>query len=393
MKANSICRSCGGPAITVFYELKGIPVHSVLLMPTREVAVTYPKGDIALAFCRDCGFIFNTAFRPERQDYSASYEGTQAFSSTFTEYARGLATRLIDRYDLRGKAIMEIGCGKGEFLSMLCEPGGNRGVGFDPAYGEGRNEGQAWGRITVIPDYYSEKYSVYIGDFICCRMTLEHIQDVGEFLRGLRRAIGERSETTVFFQVPDVGRVLREHAFWDLYYEHCSYFSIGSLARLFRSVGFDILDLSIDYGGQYLTIEARPGNGRRSRRMPEEDDLPDLAHDVARFSETIGRGLDAWKQRLQGITHHGRRAVLWGSGSKGVAFLTTLNIREEIEYVIDINPYRQGTYMPGTGQRIMGPEFLRDYQPDVVIVMNSIYREEIQQDLRLRGLTSELVTV
>jgi hypothetical protein len=89
----------------------------------------------------------------------------------------------------------------------------------------------------------------------------------------------------------------------------------------------------------------------------------------------------------------GLRMVIWGAGSKGVAFLTTLKIRDEIAYAVDINPYKHGTYMAGTGHEIVGPAFLRKYQPDVVIVMNPIYREDIRQDLNRMGLTPELLTV
>ena len=70
-----------------------------------------------------------------------------------------------------------------------------------------------------------------------------------------------------------------------------------------------------------------------------------------------------------------------------------LNIQEEIEYAVDINPYKRGTFMAGTGQEIVGPEFLRVYKPDVVIAMNPIYRNEIQQDLNKLGVTAELVTL
>ena len=89
----------------------------------------------------------------------------------------------------------------------------------------------------------------------------------------------------------------------------------------------------------------------------------------------------------------GKKIVLWGSGSKGVSFLTTLSVPEEIEYVVDINPYRQGHYMSGTGHKIVGPEFLKEYQPDVVVVMNGIYCEEIGKNLQEMGLHPQMVAL
>jgi hypothetical protein len=179
-------------------------------------------------------------------------------------------------------------------------------------------------------------------------------------------------------------------AFWDIYYEHCSYFGPGSLARLFRGCGFDVLELTKDYDDQYLMIEARPGNGKGGAAHPAEDDLEELVQDVAYFAGYYSHQLEAWRSELRENHQRGRRTVLWGAGSKGVAFLTTLDIRDEIEYAVDINPHKHGTYMAGTGQQIVAPEFLQEYRPDVVIVMNPIYCNEIQRTLNQMGIRVEL---
>jgi hypothetical protein len=91
--------------------------------------------------------------------------------------------------------------------------------------------------------------------------------------------------------------------------------------------------------------------------------------------------------------HHaaGRRVVVWGSSSKGVSFLTTLGLGDEVGYVVDINPYRQGKFMPGTGHEIVAPQRMATYRPDVVLVMNPIYTDEIGASLRELGVRAELV--
>lgn len=379
--------------MSVFYKVPGVPIHSVLVMQTREEALTYPTGDIELGLCSMCGFIANVAFDPKLHEYSSKYEATQTYSPTFNSFHRNLAKHLIERYALHNKDIIEIGCGQGEFLVLLCELGDNHGIGFDPGYDSQRLESRARDRIRFIKDFYSEKYANYQADFVCCKMTLEHIPNTAEFVSTVRRSIADRFDTIVFFQVPDVTRILRELAFWDIYYEHCSYFSLGSLARVFRRCGFDVIDLWKDYDDQYLMIEARPSNGKRTPSLAQEDDLEELAHNVAYFSENHRHKLDSWERDLQEIRRNGRLAVLWGGGSKGVAFLTTLKIQDEIEYAVDINPYKRGTYMAGTGQRIVAPEFLQACRPDVVIVMNPIYCDEIRQDLNRLGVTAEIVPV
>jgi len=363
-------------------------------MKTREMAISYPKGDIRLGFCEACGFISNIAFDPSLHEYSSDYEETQGFSATFNNFHHRLATRLIDRHQLHNKDIIEIGCGKGEFLTLLCELGPNRGVGFDPAYVPERHSRQANTDIQFVKDFFSAKYtSACQADFVCCKMTLEHIHPVADFVGQVRRSIGNRVDTDVFFQIPNISYIFRETAFWDIYYEHCSYFSLGSLARLFRRCGFDVLDLSTDYDDQYLMIEARPNNGRPSTPLAQEEDVTELTRQASYFAENCRRKLTMWKQTLSDMNHQGKRVVLWGGGSKGVSFLTALGISDEVGYVVDINPYKQGMYMAGTGHEIVSPTFLTTYQPDLIIVMNPIYQNEIQQDLDRMGLHPELTTV
>ena len=73
-------------------------------------------------------------FDSSLQEYCQNCEESQHVSPTFTKFARELAQRWIDRYDLHNKTILEIGCGKGEFLTLICELGNNRGIGIDPTY-------------------------------------------------------------------------------------------------------------------------------------------------------------------------------------------------------------------------------------------------------------------
>ncbi len=386
------CPACGSPEVTPFYEAGRIPVHSCVLVSSREEALSFPTGRIRLAFCAACGFIFNAAFDPSLLDYSQNYEETQGFSPRFMTFARDLAGRLIDRFDLRDKEVLEIGCGKGEFLVLLCELGGNRGIGIDPAYVPERLHSEAADRIEFIRDYYTDAYRHLRADFICCRHTLEHIPDVADFVGLVRTAIGER-RTPVFFEVPDTRRVLRELAFWDVYHEHCSYFTLGSLATLFRSSGFDVLDLATDFDDQYLLLGARPSSNGGGDPLPQEEGVAELAADVEHFRRNCEVEMKVWAERLDRWHREGRRVFVWGSGSKGVAFLTTLEVGDQVDRVVDVNPFRHGKFMIGTGHDIVAPQSLAGSPPDVVIVMNPIYMAEIRAQLEGMGLRPELVAV
>ncbi len=394
------CPACGGAGMSVFYEVTNVPVNSVLLVHSRDEALNFQRGDLVLAVCPRCGFISNIAFDEALTQYTAAYEATQGYSPTFNKFHRALAQDVIDRYDLHGKNVIEIGCDKGDFITMLAEMGDNRGVGFDPAYVPGRHPSPAAERLTFIPDFYSEKYTDYHADFICCKMTLEHIPDVGQFIATVRRSIGDQTDTVVFFQIPNARYVLCDVAFWDIYYEHCSYFTKGSLARLFRANGFEVRDLWTAYDDQYLMIEARPAAGEQGstgageQRAAGEESAAETLAMVEYFVEHYEARRDEWRAELARMKAAGQKVVLWGGGSKGVAFLTTLGqTLDDIAYAVDINPIKTGTFMAGTGQEIVAPAFLTEYRPDVVIIMNPVYRAEVTADLAALGLAPEIRTL
>ena len=384
---NGTCPNCGVAGLRTFYELAGVPVHSVLLFPDHGEAVEAATGDISLTHCAACDFVHNAAFRPETQRYGPSYESTQALSATFHAFHRKLAEDLVAKYDLHGREIIEIGCGQGEFLELLCELGPNRGYGFDPAFDRTRQRSTGDGRVSFIQDYYSERYAHLEADLVCCKMTLEHVGATGRFLETVRRCIGERHDTAVFFMVPDATRIMTDLAFWDVYYEHCSYFSDVSLARLFSRCGFDVMDLRTEYHGQYLAIEARPGTGT----APAFDES--LAGAIARFESDVPTRMEAARRHLENMKRNGRRVVLWGGGSKAVALLSSLGIDREVEAVVDINPRKQGTFLPGAGHQVVAPQWLRRHAPDAVVVMNPVYMDEIGQKLHEMGLSPVLIPV
>jgi hypothetical protein len=392
VRKDAQCPSCEATGLVLFYRVPHVPAHSVLIFSTVSEARNFPKGNIELGFCPHCGFINNVAFDSNLHQYSSRYEATQGFSPTFNAFHKRLAKQLIEKYNLHNKEIIEIGCGNGEFLTLLCELGENKGIGFDPAYLEDRVTSVANDRIHIVKDFYSGKYSHYQADFLCCKMTLEHIQYPLDLIKSIRANSGDRPDTIVLFQVPDVTRILDECAFWDIYYEHCSYFSRRSLGQLFEFCGFQVLNLSTDYDGQYLLIEARPIDPSGSANLPSSEEISNLTRKVADFATNCPRRIDEWRECLRKMRQDRRRVVIWGAGSKAVAFLTTLGIEDEVEFAVDINPHKNNTYLPGTGHKVMTPDYLNEKPPDVVIVMNPIYRDDVRIDLDKMGLSPELLT-
>jgi hypothetical protein len=371
-------------------HLSSVPVFCNVLCSTRAEALNVPRGEVNLAFCPDCGHGWNMAFEPALMEYTQSYENSLHFSPTFQSYAHALAERLVGQHHLRDKAIVEIGCGQGDFLRMLCTLGHNRGVGFDPGYLPPANGTPSDERVQIVQDSYSAHYAHYPADLICCRQVLEHIQVPGDMLQNVQRAVGHRHDTIVFFEVPNALFTLRDLSLYDIIYEHCSYFSAGSLARAFAAQGFHVCEVREEFNGQFLSITAQVSRGKAAPDPWRWSGREQMAADVQSFAAHYRQKTGAWTERLDELARKGHKAVVWGAGSKGTMFLNTLRTQDCITYVVDINPRKQGRYVAGAGQQIVPPDFLRTYDPDTVIIMNPVYRNEIRQTLERLGVRADI---
>lgn len=386
------CPCCGGEATTTLYRAPAIPVHSCILLNSSEEARAFPRRDLQLAFCSDCGFLYNERFDQAVMEYAGDFEESQHFSDTFNSFAKQLAMDIVQKCSISEKHVLEIGCGKGEFLRELCRIGGATGLGIDPGYRDDDGRSRQYDKVQFLAEYFNPGGDLN-ADIVLCRHTLEHISPVRDFIASIRKGVGARVHPWIIFETPDAKRILDEGAFWDIYYEHCSYFSPGTHARLFRQNEFEVTDLSLQYGGQYIVQYAKPLAGRSKPRLELEEDLDEMRALAEQFPARAKAVQDEWRRRVLTARADGRRVVIWGGGSKGVSFLTTLGLDAEVSAVVDVNPYKQGKFMPGTGHRVIGPQALADAPPDLVIVMNPIYVDEIKMDLRKMDLTPEVVAV
>lgn len=389
------CPVCASSQVETFIELTGMPVFCNVHWSDRTAALAAPRGDIELAFCRQCGHVFNRTFRAELLDYDADYDNSLHYSPRFQEYAEDLARDLVERHDLHGKQLLEIACGKGDFLRLLCSLGDNRGTGFDPSYEPEREGDPDPDGLTFVRDYYGEKYADLQADFIYFRHALEHFPAPTRFLSDLRRTIGTRTETVVFCEVPNALFTLKDLSIWDIIYEHPSYFGAESLAYAFRLAGFEVQRVAETFAGQFLIGEAVPAAPTSAADgnpalIAATDGLDQLAAQVEKFTASYAELLATWRSRLATWRQEGRRCVVWGGGSKGVMFLNLLAAETDLAYIVDINPHKQNKYVAGSGQRIVAPEFLADYRPDVVIVMNPVYRAEIARTLQSLQVPAEI---
>jgi hypothetical protein len=368
------CPGCGGTRFEVGWSKHGVPVMNTSLCYSPASAHAVERGEISLARCHECGLVFNRRFSPFAVNYGELYEETQHYSPCFSNFEDELVRQLMACCGLRGKTICDIGCGKADFLRRLCASGQNRGIGIDPAICPERIPFAERRYLQLEQRHYEPGEPLGHPDLVSLKMTLEHIAEPLNFLRGLRASLVE-SGCPLFIQVPNGERVLETGAFWDVYYEHCHYFSPRSMRALLARAGFTLERLWTVFSGQYICLIAHPVGLAQEVAGP----IPTPAFSF--FSGRVAARIQHWHALIERHHRRGRPVFLWGGGSKAVAFLSALDAHVSIKGAVDINPHKQGTWLPGSGLPIEGPRMIRRNPDSLIIVMNPNYKNEVRRML------------
>lgn len=350
--------------LPVFRQEK-VPVFQNKVYPTSRAALIAERGDVELVQSTISGFIFNKAFRPERMNYDVHYQNEQANSGIFKDHLQSVLS-LLKSFGINGKKVVEVGSGKGVFFEMMLADGMDC-WGFDPTY-EGNNS-------RIKKEYFDETHKGISAEVIIMRHTLEHITHPFSFLHTI--AAANDFKGFLFVEVPTFDWIVNKNAFWDIFFEHCNYFTESSLATMFDNA------LSGNFfGGQYIYLWADLASIRKT--------IPSNVEFVKRDALTFDEKMGEYKNMLK---RSGSLAV-WGAGAKGSTFLNLLDReRRVVEYVIDINPSKQNKFIAGTGHPIYEPSILLQRPVENILVMNENYAEEIKEQIVQFNVTPKITSL
>lgn len=324
------------------YQQTGFPVFQNRTYATAQEAQTCALGDIDIAQDPATGIVTNRAFELSKAVYDTDYNNEQSHSPRFQAHMDDVGALIASHIGMAN--LIEVGCGKGAFLEQMVAKGAKI-TGFDPTY-EGDNP-------LIRQSYFSPDLGIE-GDGLILRHVLEHIPDPYDFLKQLSDANG--GQGLIYIEVPCLDWILENRAWFDIFYEHVNYFRMADFARMFGRV----LVAERRFGGQYLSIIA----DLSTLRDPDPGPTVGWPGDFA-----------------AGLSSAQTGGMVWGGASKGVIF-SLLRQRDgrPVDGIIDINPAKQGRYLPVTGLRVTAPDVAtRLLEPGALIyVMNPNYLDEIK---------------
>jgi hypothetical protein len=311
-----------------------------------------PTADIGLRYCTRCAHLYNDLFDSQHSSYPTAHP--------YPDYSADLICFLNQRFRLKNKQIIDVGALDGDLLRTLVA-NGSRGIGFMPA-----TDVAEVLDITWIRQPFSQLYLNLSADLILSRQTPQHVWDVRHLLTNLHKLAFEW-HAPVLLEVQNVHFEMNSVDVWCLRYERCHYFTPHSFWQAVKEVRFTPTTQSQPNGGRLLSILSMP------LATPLHIPPKEIA-DPQPFVQAVRVKVAEWAATFGQMRQQQDRVVVWQATPRSVAFLNILPSRRVIEYVIDAR--HAGQFVPRSGQAIKSLDFLRSYQPDVVIVMDERSKED-----------------
>ncbi|MDW3652896.1 MAG: class I SAM-dependent methyltransferase [Bacteroidia bacterium] len=385
---DSCCSLCQSRSIESVFHLAQVPTQDGVMYDSHSGAKSAPQGGIELILCEDCGYVENIGYEDKKVGFD-EYDFSLSFSPLFSNFIDQLTEELIEKHELWGKPVLEIGCGDGYFLKKICRKAKAWGVGIDPGYVVEQDNIGNWDPI-IIRDYYDDKHALIKPDIIFCRHVLNVNKDPLGFLKRLRKNLEDHKDCTIYFEVPNANYTFGEKVLWNVVFEHKSWFTEDSLSLLFELCGFEVSSTGLCWNDEYLMLEARPRDMDKAYKSSiNKKRIQSFVDQVKEFNKYVGSIQTESIARLNEISTKETRTVMWGAGARGVSFLNMFKLNGLIECVVDINPMRQGKFMPISAHKVVAPDDLKEINPELIIINNPTYAEEIMHQSREIGLEPE----
>lgn len=329
-------------------------------IPAADALEAEHGMDLQLCQCPGCGLI---QFDCEPVSYYRDVIRAGGYSTTMAALRRKQYRHFIGLCQLEGKKIIEIGCGRGEFLKLLAEfPVQAYGIEHKKNLAE---EAQAAG-LNVRQDFTENAEQVLEGapfDAFLSFNFLEHQPNPNTMLRCIYNNLAEDGVGLV--TVPSLDYIVGNDSFYELLRDHIANYSEETLRFLLNRNGFIVLEsTTVNRDTLSMIVKKRP-----------KLNISGLQAQYKRLTVQMCAFVDA-------RVSTGRKIAVWGASHQGFTTISTTGVGSKIEYIIDSAPFKQGRYAPASHVQIVSPEHFLAHPVDTILIIAPGYTDEIAGIIR-----------
>lgn len=351
-----LCRCCSSqitaPPLLTYNNMPGIAQN----FPDENSLDADQGITFAIYQCQDCGLL---QIVQEPVYYYKDVIRAIAVSEDMKSFRSRYFADFVRSCGLRGKKIIEIGAGAGEYMQIMAE-------NDVQVYGlEHRRESVMKAQdhgLRVFEGYienssYKIPQAPYDGFYIM--NFLEHIPDPKAFLKGIAFNLADGAYGLV--EVPNTDFILENKMFSEFMLDHLSYFTKNTLRVMLETSGFEVLSCQVVWNDYILSAIVR------KRKYL----------DVSSF-ETHESKLILWLNGYLDEMHaNGRKVAIWGAGHQALAIMALADLKDKVECVIDSAAFKQNKYTPASHIPIYGPDKIRELGIGAILVMAGSYSDEV----------------
>ena len=353
------CRVCGND----FFEeplLKYNNMPSIAQNLPDARSLENDRGtELEICQCSGCGLV---QLNNEPVPYYKEVIRASAFSEEMKDFRVRQFQSLVEKYSLKGKKIIEIGCGKGEYLAIM-QQHGIEAYGLEQAV-ESVEQCVKQG-LRVSRGFVQSKRDRIKGapfDAFFILNFLEHLPDPNSTLRGIRNNLADDAVGIV--EVPNFDMILQKKLFSEFTRDHLCYFTKDTLNTALRQNGFESIKCNEIWHDYILSAIVT-----KSRKL----DLSQFYRYQLKIKNEIEKYINGFG---------GKGVAIWGAGHQALAIISMMDLANKIKYVVDSAPFKQGKYTPATHIPIVSPDRLESDPVDSVIVMAASYSDEVARNIK-----------
>lgn len=386
------CRHCSTELTFPFIDLETAPPSNSYLT-AAQLAGPEKWYPLRVLTCTNCWLVQTEDYAHFEELFSSDYAYFSSFSSSWLSHAKSYVDEMVGRFDLGPKSnIVEVASNDG-YLLQYVKKIGIPCLGVEPTHSTAqaaRDKGidvvEKFFGIALAEELIAEGRSA---DLTVANNVLAHVPDINDFVAGFARLLKPNGVST--FEFPHLMRMVSECQFDTIYHEHFSYLSLSAVKTIFEANGlfvFDVQEIGT-HGGSLRVFAQRSDTGVRQVTVAVTDLL--AREEVAGVSsvgyyEGFQRRANSIKDDMLDFLIQAKRAGKkvggYGAAAKGNTLMNYAGVRANLlPWVVDLNPAKQGKFLPGSRISIVNEDRLRQDKPDYVFILPWNLKSEIVTQL------------